>query len=115
MQTRSLSSFLLLAAAACGGAAKPAPAPAAPAAPVVAAADVATPEVLAQLALADQKDGTTDKVVHRCAGCNLGMDGKDAFTLKVQDYAMHFCKKGCLDQFVTDPRKEILALKLAAK
>jgi len=100
-----LSCTLLLAG--CG--AKPAPAPAAPA---VAAAEAATPEVLGKLAKADAKDGTVDKVVHRCAGCRLGMDGKAELALKVQDYVMHFCKKGCLDAFVADPKKEILALQI---
>lgn len=82
----------------------------APAAPPPAAA--VTPEMLAVLAKADAKDGATDKVVHRCAGCALGMDGKPEFALKVQDYTMHFCKAGCLEPFQGDPRKQILAMKV---
>ena len=85
--------------------------PTAPAIPPAAAAAVA-PEVLAQLAKADAKDGKVDKIVHKCAGCALGMDGKAEFALPVQDYTMHFCKQGCLDGFKTEPSKAILALKI---
>lgn len=66
-----------------------------------------TPEVLAKLAKADAKDGAVDKVVHKCAGCSLGMDGDAKFELKVQDYAMHFCKQECLGRFQGDPAKAI--------
>lgn len=91
--------------------------PAQPEAPVpdqpeAAATIPATPEMVAQLAKADAKDGAVDKVVHRCAGCNLGMDGKALFPLQVGDYTMHFCKAGCLAVFKKDPQKEILALKI---
>ena len=58
------------------------------------------------------KDGAVDKVVHRCAGCALGMDGADKWPLKVQDYTMHFCKQACLDRYSADPAKAIAALKI---
>ena len=64
----------------------------------------------AKLALADQKDGAVDKVVHQCAGCSLGMPGEDKWPLKVQDYTMHFCKQACLDKFQVDPAVAINAL-----
>jgi len=98
-----LGSFALFAA--CTAKTPPeAPKPAAgPAAPI-------TAEVIAKLAAADAKDGKTDKVVHLCAGCSLGMDGDEKFPLKVQDYTMHFCKQGCLDKFQPDPAKAILAM-----
>lgn len=72
----------------------------------------ATPEMTAQLAKADAKDGAVDKVVHRCAGCNLGMDGKALFPLAVGEYTMHFCKPKCLELFRKDAQKELLALKI---
>lgn len=68
-------------------------------------------EVTARLAQFDAKDGTVDKVVHRCAGCSLGMDGEDKWPLTVGDYTMHFCKQGCLDKFAKDPAPAILAVK----
>jgi hypothetical protein len=82
--------------------ATPKPTPAAvPAAP--------TPEVLARLAEADAADGKVDKVVHKCAGCSLHMDGLDDKKLMVGDYEMHFCKDGCLEPFQRDPNGQVLA------
>ena len=95
---------------ACGD--KPAPAAPNPAAKVPAAPAVIGATVLAQLAKADAKDGKVDMVVHKCAGCMLGMDGKAEFPLKVGGYTMHFCKQGCLDGFKGDPSPAILALKI---
>lgn len=68
-------------------------------------------EVVARLDEFDAKDGAVDKVVHKCAGCSLGMDGEDKWPLKVADYTMHFCKQGCLDKFSKDPGTAILAVK----
>ncbi|GAB4140415.1 MAG: hypothetical protein Fur0037_06960 [Planctomycetota bacterium] len=85
----------------CSGEGKEAPAaPAAPAAP--------TAEVLARLASADAKDGTADKVVEKCAGCNLGKPGKAEKSLKVGEYEMRFCSDNCLQAFSRDPNGEIL-------
>lgn len=81
----------------------PAETPAAPAA--------VSAEVVARLEQFDAKDGAVDKVVHKCAGCSLGMDGEDKWPLKVADYTMHFCKQGCLDKFSKDPAPAILAVK----
>ena len=58
------------------------------------------------------KDGKVDKLVHRCAGCALGMDGEEKWPLQVQDYNMHFCKQACLDRDDKDPAKAIAALKI---
>lgn len=71
-----------------------------------------TAEVLAKLAKADAMDGNVDQVVHLCAGCNLGMNGKADFPLVVGSYTMHFCKKACVEAFRPDPAKEILALRI---
>ena len=68
--------------------------------------------VVAVLAKADAVDGTIDKVVHRCAGCALGMDGMAKHSMKVGGYTMHFCKEGCLAMFSDDTEKAILALKV---
>jgi hypothetical protein len=70
------------------------------------------PELMAKLAKADAADGKTDKIVHKCAGCSLGMDGTDAHSLKVQDYTMHFCSDKCLAPYKADAAKEIAALKI---
>jgi len=96
--------------AACGD--KPVPAAPNPGANVPAAPTEVGAPVLAQLAKADAKDGKVDQVVHKCAGCMLGMDGKAELPLKVGGYTMHFCKQGCLDAFKGDPSAPILALKI---
>jgi YHS domain-containing protein len=72
----------------------------------------ATPAMNEKLAAADAVDGTVDNVVHRCAGCSLGMDGKADMALKVGGYEMHFCKPACQDRFEKAPEKEILALRV---
>lgn len=102
-----LTASLLLAFAACGGSDTAVVTP-----PTKPAATPIGPEVLAVLAKADAKDGSVDHVVHKCAGCSLGMDGENTFPLKVQDYTMHFCKQGCLDKFQPDPAKAIMTLKI---
>jgi len=89
----------------CGKPAAAAPTGNTPPAPISA-------ELVAKLAKADAVDGKTDKVVHKCAGCALGMDGSPAHSLQVQDYTMHFCKEGCLAPFKADPAKELTALKI---
>lgn len=80
---------------------------AAPAGPVTVNAEAVT-----RLVAADAVDGKTDKVVAKCGGCSLHMDGKPNLALKVQDYEMHFCSQHCLDRFTAAPEKEILAMKL---
>lgn len=68
--------------------------------------------VIAVLEQADAKDGTVDMIVHKCAGCSLGMDGMADHSLKVGGYTMHFCMTACLARFEGDPAKEILALEI---
>ncbi len=108
----TIASALLLFAA-CSAESKPATQPTEqPAAAAPAAMTPITEETLAKLALADAKDGKVDKLVHRCAGCALGMDGEEKWPLQVQDYNMHFCKQACLDRYAKDPAKAIAALKI---
>jgi hypothetical protein len=106
------ATFLLFAA--CTAESKPADAPAqnAPAPAAAPSLSPITEETLAKLAKADAKDGSVDKVVHRCAGCSLGMDGEAKWPLQVQDYMMHFCKQACLDRYAKDPAKAIAAMKI---
>jgi hypothetical protein len=71
-----------------------------------------TAEMKTKLAAADKADGTVDHVVHKCAGCALGMDGKAEFALTVDDYSMHFCKQACLDRYQHDTAGELTKLKV---
>lgn len=67
-------------------------------------------KVTAILAKADLKDGTEDKVVHKCAACALRMDGSADNELAVHGYKMHFCSSGCKDGFAEDTDAAILAM-----
>ena len=64
------------------------------------------------LAKADLADGTADKVVSKCAGCSLRMDGSADHTLAAGEYSMHFCSDGCNEGFSKDIEKSILAMKV---
>ena len=110
----SVAIATFLSFAACSAETKPTPAPGQDAPAPAAAANLSpiTEETLAKLAKADAKDGSVDKVVHRCAGCSLGMDGEAKWPLQVQDYMMHFCKQACLDRYAKDPAKAIAAMKI---
>jgi len=88
--------------AGCGGQAPP------PEEAAAAPAEIAiTPALQAKLSGADLMDGTEDKVVSRCTGCGLAMDGSDEYSVAVGDYELHFCSESCRDN-VTD--EAILAL-----
>ena len=63
------------------------------------------------LAAADAADGSEDKVVSKCAGCKLGMDGSADYTLKVKEYEMHFCGADCKSHFAEDTEKAVMAMK----
>jgi len=81
-------------------------------APVAAVAET-PPAVTAMLAKADAADGTTDKIVSKCAGCALRMDGSEAHEFSVSGYKMRFCSEVCQDGFEKDPNTSILAMKIA--
>ncbi|MBZ0150086.1 MAG: hypothetical protein K8J09_01040 [Planctomycetes bacterium] len=57
--------------------------------------------IAAKLEKADAADGKADKVVHKCAGCSLHMDGKTEHAVAVGSYTLHFCDH-CEDK-VADP------------
>ena len=63
------------------------------------------------LASADNADGTEDKVVSKCAGCKLGMDGSADYALTVEGYEMHFCGADCKSHFADDTKTAVMALK----
>ena len=54
------------------------------------------------LKTADVADGTEDKVVHKCAGCALGMDGDAAHTIEHEGYKLHMCSAMCKTHFEKD-------------
>lgn len=108
-----LSIPLLLLAVACGGAdagGKPAangPTPTAAAASGAAAGgDKATAKAEvdpACLEHADAADGATDKVVHKCPNCGLGMDGKAEHATQIAGYELHSCSEGCKASLEKNP------------
>ena len=69
-----------------------------------------SPEAVAILAQADLADGEEDHVVEKCAGCNLGMDGKAENAFQVGDYEMHFCSDTCSRRFKENTEASILNL-----
>lgn len=79
--------------------------PTAPTGPIA-----STPELDTKLAAADAKDGQVDKVVHRCAGCALGMDGKAEHSIQVGGYTLHLCKPACLTRYQRDAIGELTKL-----
>jgi len=67
-------------------------------------------EAATMLAAADKVDGTEDKVVSKCGGCALGMDGSHDHALKVGDYEMHFCSEYCQKVFEKDTEGSVMGL-----
>ena len=64
------------------------------------------------LAKADQVDGTADKIVSKCAACDLAMDGVTEDALKVGQYTLLFCSDDCKQAYAKDLEKSVLAIKL---
>jgi hypothetical protein len=71
--------------------------------PQTTATPAAATDVVAKLAKADAVDGKVDKIVTKCGGCDLGMDGKSEIVLNVRDYKMQFCNPGCKERFEKIP------------
>lgn len=57
----------------------------------------------AVFAAADLADGQGDRIVHRCAVCNLGMDGSPEHVSHYAGYAFHLCSNHCKETFDHDP------------
>lgn len=72
-------------------------------------------DVLAKLAKLDAVDGTADKVVSKCGGCELRMDGSGEHAINVSGYEMHFCSAKCKKDFYKDTTRSILALTIPKK
>jgi hypothetical protein len=77
---------------------------------VVPAAFEMTPDLEAKLAAADLSDGAEDKVVARCPGCGLAMDGSAEHAAHAGDYALHFCSETCMDAFSEDMAASLMAM-----
>ena len=72
-------------------------------------------EMMTILAAADAADGTEDKVVAKCAGCKLGMDGSADYALNVEQYEMHFCGTDCKSRFAEDTEQSVMAMKASTE
>ena len=89
-----MTSLLLAFLLACG---TPAPTPA----PAEKQASTHTPaECLAQ---ADLADGTADKVIAKCPGCGLGMEGDPMHASTIEGYTAHSCSASCKATLDADP------------
>jgi YHS domain-containing protein len=71
-----------------------------------------TAQLTAKLAEADKLDGKTDKVIEKCPGCGLKMDGKSEHALEVSGYTMHFCSGTCQEEFAKNLTKSIEDLEI---
>jgi YHS domain-containing protein len=69
-------------------------------------------QLTAKLAEADKLDGKTDKVIEKCPGCGLKMDGKSEHALEVSGYTMHFCSDTCQKEFAKNLTKSVEDLKI---
>lgn len=70
------------------------------------------PEAILLLAKADSYDGEEDKVVGKCAGCALAMDGSKDHQLSYGEYKMNFCSQYCADEFGKETAAKIIALNI---
>ena len=69
-----------------------------------------TEELGAKLAAADRADGEEDKVVSKCPGCSLAMDGSHEHAFPAGEYSLHFCSDSCKDRFTDDLEQSVIAL-----
>jgi len=67
-----------------------------------ASAEEGTVEGHAGLAKADSADGTEDRIVKKCAGCALAMDGDAAHTIEAHGYTLHMCSATCKTHYEAD-------------
>ena len=59
---------------------------------------------------ADLADGKEDKVVEKCAGCALHMDGLPEHTVTVEDTTLHLCAASCKSLFEKQVEKTLMSL-----
>jgi hypothetical protein len=57
----------------------------------------------AKLAAADLADGKEDKVVSKCPGCSLRMDGHTDHTTALEGYTVLSCHEACAAALQEDP------------
>ncbi|MBN4058845.1 hypothetical protein JYU10_00080 [bacterium AH-315-J04] len=69
-------------------------------------------KVVAKLVKADAVDGQVDKIIAKCAGCSLAMDGSDKHTMPLAGYTLHLCSDLCKTSFGKDPAKKLLAIEI---
>ncbi len=67
------------------------------------------------LAQADALDGSADKVVANCAGCQLQMAGKAEHAITAGAYAMHFCSENCKTRFGEDLHASIQGMETSGQ
>jgi len=79
------------------------------------AGDRLAQEETARLEAADGADGTTDRVVSKCAVCKLVMKGTTEHASRYAGYELHFCSAECKETFDHDPRAVIRRLSLPAR
>lgn len=68
--------------------------------------------VEAKLAKADEGDGKVDKVLTKCLGCGLNMDGKKEHAATIAGFTLYFCSASCKADFEKDPSKAVMALQI---
>lgn len=66
----------------------------------------------AKLAKADAFDGKVDKVVTKCLGCGLGMDGSKELAATTAGYTLYLCSAHCKADFEKDPSKAVIAMRI---
>lgn len=69
-------------------------------------------DLLAKLAAADAFDGTEDKIISKCAGCALGMDGSENYAVETNGYTLHLCGDRCKKAFDANTTQSVLALRI---
>ncbi len=68
-----------------------------------------------KLAAADMFDGLPDKIISKCPGCALGMDGHAEHAAELNGYTLYFCSAPCKEEFSEDMVQAVLDLKLPEK
>ncbi len=72
----------------------------------------ASEQTLVALRQADAVDGAEDHVIGKCYVCNLGMDGKEEFSVDVYGYSAHLCSSHCKEHFAKSADSVIVKTKI---